>query len=83
MKVQGAGIITNIGIGLGEGEGVTLQKFYMKFFFYMMGKVLSGELSCMQTGLVSECTLAIPVNFQNFHGGDSTRTNISDHIFDN
>ena len=33
MKVQGAGIITNIGIGLGEGEGVTLQKFYMKFFF--------------------------------------------------
>ena len=28
-----------------------MLKFYVKFF-YVMGKALSGELSCMQTGPV-------------------------------
>ena len=28
-------------------------KFYVKVFFYVMGKALSGELCCMGTGLVS------------------------------
>ena len=29
-----------------------ILKFYVRVFFKVMGKVLSGELSCMQTGLV-------------------------------
>ena len=27
-------------------------KFYLKFFFFLMGKALSDKLSCMWTGLV-------------------------------
>ena len=37
------------------GSGISeIFKFYIKVF-YVMGKVLSGELSCMGTGLVFTC----------------------------
>ena len=32
----------SIGVGLGE-----LLKFYVKIFLYVMGKALTGELSCL------------------------------------
>ena len=38
--------------GGGSGIGISkMSKFYVKDF-YVMGKVLSGKLSCTQTGLL-------------------------------
>ena len=42
------------GVGGGGGSGIgisKMSKFYVKDF-YVMGKVLSGKLSCTQTGLL-------------------------------
>ena len=36
---------------VGIGVGVTLKSFMLEFF-YVMGKALSGKLSCTGTGLV-------------------------------
>ena len=44
----------NLGGGAGVRVGVGISKM-LKFyvgFFYVMGKAMSGELSCMGTGLV-------------------------------
>ena len=38
-------------VGVDVGVGVTLKSFTIRFF-YMIGKVLSGELFCAQTGLI-------------------------------
>ena len=47
-------------MGVSFGVGVTLQRFITKFF-YIVGKALSDELSCMQTGLVSFVQMKILV----------------------
>ena len=39
-------------VGVDMGIFVTLLKILQKSVFYVMGKVLSGELSCVQTVLV-------------------------------
>ena len=42
----------HISVGLGIGVTFTFQRFMTNYFLYD-GKVLSGELSCSWTGLVS------------------------------
>ena len=49
LKVQGDIVITLISVGI--GMNITLLSFTTKFF-YVMGKLLLGELSYMLTGLV-------------------------------
>ena len=46
------GRVISIDIGVGK-----MLKFYL--VFYVMGKGLLGELSCMQTGLVQVIPLAL------------------------
>ena len=43
---------------MGVGVGITLQSFRSKFF-YVMGKALSGKLSCTGTGLFFFFTVAL------------------------
>ena len=44
---------TTLGINIGSCGISRLLKLYVKIF-YVMGRVLTGELSCMRTGLVSQ-----------------------------
>ena len=46
-----------VGIGIGGGVGVS-KKFDVKVF-YVMGKALSGELSCPCTGLVNSTCISV------------------------
>ena len=39
-------------VGMGVGIGVIFERFYDKVFFCGMGNMLSGKLSCRQTGPV-------------------------------
>ena len=51
MKVQNAVVVTLTWIwALASHFKVSYQSF---FVFFVMGKALSGELSCMETGLVA------------------------------
>ena len=41
-----------VGVGVGRGSGMDkMLKFYVKVFLKVVGKALSGKLSCMLTGL--------------------------------
>ena len=52
---------------MGVGIGITFQALRLKFF-YVMGKVLSSELSCKRTGLVdSACMMVVQQNLITFY----------------
>ena len=42
----------SISVGVGVDVGIILFSFMAEGFFYVMGKVLSGKLSCMLRGFV-------------------------------
>ena len=42
----GVGVGVSVGVGVGVGGVVGISKKFNIKFFYVMGKALSGELSC-------------------------------------
>ena len=51
MYRKSYGTAPGVGFGFGSSSVDKMLKFYVKDLF-VMGKALSGELSCMRTGLV-------------------------------
>ena len=53
VRVYRKSCCTIVGCGVVGGGVSKMLKFYVKVF-YVMGKALSGELSCLQTSLFEE-----------------------------
>ena len=55
IEVLSPGVIVDVGVGIGVSK---MFKIQVKFF-YIMGKALTGKLSCMLKSLVSLSVLSL------------------------